>query len=491
MQHKISTNGGCLKQKKLHLHSQKIVTMKKANLLTAILLIVFYTLSGQPTIKSTESLGTIFGIVTACETGLPIQDVTVKAIGTQQFTTETDATGYYEMIVEDGIYNVEFTHVGYDTITILDTTVLEGGMTEINIVMTEISYAPINVVATLDESETTCFLTWEMDQKDLQYYVVAKISDFSPCDSPYNGIFTMVQVASSYDFTFSNPGFYAFAVKAVYDCGESEWAYSNIFSLRLGKQIAFNVNLCENQIPENSEITLTGKNCPWNTYDSIADANESIVFDNITEGYYDLQINHPRYITYQLDSVSLFADTTINIQLTQNLNSPSNLYVDTLTNIATWNAPIVSADSAEIKNYYVFLDDILIDSVDANQLTYAFLELTTGKSYTACIEAKYACGLSNSTCYVWESQLLPINNNQETELINIFPNPAKNHITITSAFPISQIKINNYSGQVVFNSIFDGVKSQKINTSIYPSGVYLVEIFTDKKVVSKKIVISQ
>lgn len=165
------------------------------------------------------------------------------------------------------------------------------------------------------------------------------------------------------------------------------------------------------------------------------------------------------------------------------------MFVDTLSNIATWDEPIVFADSAEILNYYIFLDEVLIDSVNTNQLSYTFLELTTGQSYNACIEAKYACGLSDPICYLWESQLLSINANQIIGLINVFPNPAKDYITITSASPITNIRITNYVGQEVFNNRINKSTIQKINTGNFKPGIYLIEVATDGKVLTKKIII--
>ena len=74
------------------------------------------------------------------------------------------------------------------------------------------------------------------------------------------------------------------------------------------------------------------------------------------------------------------------------------------------------------------------------------------------------------------------------EAINIYPNPAKNSITIANNGNehIDQITIYNALGAVVFkaNSI-----QNSIDTSNFKTGVYLVQLISDKKSLTKKLII--
>ncbi|MBI9038877.1 MAG: T9SS type A sorting domain-containing protein [Bacteroidales bacterium] len=63
----------------------------------------------------------------------------------------------------------------------------------------------------------------------------------------------------------------------------------------------------------------------------------------------------------------------------------------------------------------------------------------------------------------------------------IFPNPATHEINISSSQTINNILILNNLGQVVYKG-----KSEKINTSNFNSGIYIVRIKTDKGITTKK-----
>ena len=68
--------------------------MKNINLLILAALISFNSLYGQSIIlnnPNTTLQGTLYGVVNNCDTGEPMQNVTIKAIGSQQFVAETDA----------------------------------------------------------------------------------------------------------------------------------------------------------------------------------------------------------------------------------------------------------------------------------------------------------------------------------------------------------------------------------------------------------------
>jgi len=68
--------------------------------------------------------------------------------------------------------------------------------------------------------------------------------------------------------------------------------------------------------------------------------------------------------------------------------------------------------------------------------------------------------------------------------INIYPNPAKDFVNITSQNEIIEITVINFVGQSVYRG-----KNKIINTSNYKQGIYFVKIRTNKGVFTKKLTI--
>lgn len=63
------------------------------------------------------------GYVTDAATGFAIHEVMVKA---GEHVTYTNDNGYYELPLEEGVYNVKFQRNGYQTVIVEDTTAVEG-----------------------------------------------------------------------------------------------------------------------------------------------------------------------------------------------------------------------------------------------------------------------------------------------------------------------------------------------------------------------------
>ncbi len=471
--------------------------MKINNLIISMFIVVILSFAAQSqTIKSENELYMLSGHITNNCTGNALPAVSVVATGIQQYTTETDDNGYYELMMDNGTYDIEIIKNGYDTSRVLNLPVVSN--IQIDTQLTAIYYAPINVVATVNESETICYFTWEMPfnknfaNKDLINFRVAIVSYFSPCNDPSSGILTPISgVDNSYDVTDWSSGYYAFAVKAIYSCGESEWSYSNTFSVKLGNEILLSVDLCNSSSPDSTIVTLFGKDCPWKVYDTSADSVGNIIFGNITEGHYDINIAHNGYSTINYNSVPLFADTVMSTSLTQNMLPPQNMYVDSTTNTAYWEKPVVTSDSSKVKMYYIFLDNLLMDTTNSEIKSYTFSGLNYNQTYNTCIEAVYDCGSSEKVCYTWKSQLLSINENSQNKSIVIYPNPAKDVITIESVVLLKQISIINSFGKEVYNVDVNKETQAVINTNNYKSGLYIVKITTETGLINKNLIISK
>ncbi len=72
--------------------------------------------------------------------------------------------------------------------------------------------------------------------------------------------------------------------------------------------------------------------------------------------------------------------------------------------------------------------------------------------------------------------------------ISIYPNPAKDVVNINSEYRVNNIKVFNFTGQVIADTEVTN-KITQINTSQFESGVYLFQIETDKGITSRRIVI--
>ncbi len=72
--------------------------------------------------------------------------------------------------------------------------------------------------------------------------------------------------------------------------------------------------------------------------------------------------------------------------------------------------------------------------------------------------------------------------------MNIFPNPADGHFTITSSVNLTQVRIMNLTGMVL-QEFSTTEKYLRLNTSQLPEGVYFIESVSDKNVLINKLII--
>jgi len=82
--------------------------------------------------------------------------------------------------------------------------------------------------------------------------------------------------------------------------------------------------------------------------------------------------------------------------------------------------------------------------------------------------------------------------NENTDIqdnVSLYPNPGKNYLNIKSEFDIESISIYNMSGEMVFKKNNLKETNVKYDISTFKSGVYLINIKTAVRVISKKIVI--
>ena len=78
---------------------------------------------------------------------------------------------------------------------------------------------------------------------------------------------------------------------------------------------------------------------------------------------------------------------------------------------------------------------------------------------------------------------------ENSQIINIFPNPTSEYINIESINNIDEIRIFDIQSRVVFSESINS-KTKKINISNFSTGVYITEIVTNNIVIRKEFVIS-
>ena len=78
---------------------------------------------------------------------------------------------------------------------------------------------------------------------------------------------------------------------------------------------------------------------------------------------------------------------------------------------------------------------------------------------------------------------------ENSQIINVFPNPTSEYINIESVNNIDEIRIFDIQSRVVFSENINS-KTKKINISNFSTGVYITEIVTNNIVIRKEFVIS-
>lgn len=103
-----------------------------------------------------------------------------------------------------------------------------------------------------------------------------------------------------------------------------------------------------------------------------------------------------------------------------------------------------------------------------------------------CLYSDFSFNESIDDCYT--PLYTGLEENQIQNNISLYPNPAKERLYINTSIPIKQMTICNLLGQEIqkYNNL---ETTSSINISGLNEGVYFVKIYTEKVVLSKKIVV--
>ena len=103
-----------------------------------------------------------------------------------------------------------------------------------------------------------------------------------------------------------------------------------------------------------------------------------------------------------------------------------------------------------------------------------------------CLYSDFSFNESIDDCYT--PLYTGLEENQIQNNISLYPNPTKERVYINTSIPIKKITISNLLGQEIKNYNTSQVKSS-IDISELNKGIYFVKIYTEKVVLSKKIVV--
>jgi hypothetical protein len=140
----------------------------------------------------------------------------------------------------------------------------------------------------------------------------------------------------------------------------------------------------------------------------------------------------------------------------------------------------------ELLGYNVYRDGDVIDQ-NVIETTYTDTDLTAGNTYTYYVTAVYDEGESGPSNEV--SIEIPVGINEIHEKsFTMYPNPANGILYINSDSELISVKMINYTGQTVFNTVASG-NEVKINSDNFAAGVYVIQVETISGITSQKLII--
>jgi photosystem II stability/assembly factor-like uncharacterized protein len=104
---------------------------------------------------------------------------------------------------------------------------------------------------------------------------------------------------------------------------------------------------------------------------------------------------------------------------------------------------------------------------------------------------KVIIGAQDGKVLIRQNIPLSINPNSITELINLYPNPTKDKINIETENNIENIMISDVTGKIVFTIFLNNLtRNYQVDLTNYAKGIYLLNIKTNKKIITKKVVLN-
>ena len=232
--------------------------------------------------------------------------------------------------------------------------------------------------------------------------------------------------------------------------------------------------------------------CPWSIHESSGNASTyDLGFLSDMPGNIDFRSSYYHEQLLANNTRNYFANYYSNIAGVKtfgNYNNDSISVVILNMNDQAYNYEVFhnetssSAEELQINTNSLNIQQSFADVIDANctQLLVFNSNGEIAKKYTYC--------LGNDYPVLTEYQITTFANNN-TKQLNIFPNPFKNNINLTLN-KSNIVNIYNNLGVRVFSK---NIKSDlhKIDLSFLDSGIYIIEVYSDKYKVYRNIIIKK
>jgi hypothetical protein len=155
--------------------------------------------------------------------------------------------------------------------------------------------------------------------------------------------------------------------------------------------------------------------------------------------------------------------------------------------------------SRELSGYNIYRNEnggeyALIDFSTDVTYTDPVDGLIPGTNYCYMISAVWSSetdlcesAFSNEACELWTSITDP---NANSGSFNLYPNPANDHVYITTSGDLKRVTVYNALGQLVMDEITTG-KQYELSTATYTIGVYMVRVATAAGVTTRTLTIQR
>lgn len=198
--------------------------------------------------------------------------------------------------------------------------------------------------------------------------------------------------------------------------------------------------------------------------------------------------NNNNTINCERDEGGVSSNNAISNTMTQELITCTTLYSPLQTNLShAYNSDYMPF---EAKGYTItgFYETIESNNQHTVSDTYANLDpvyiFNVGKATVGALQHFAVATITNNLLSTNESTV-----QKSAEAIRIYPNPAKDLITVEFQQKVKQFKVE--INDMVGNMVLQVENQEKINTSGLKNGVYTILIKTDKGNTSKKIIINK
>jgi photosystem II stability/assembly factor-like uncharacterized protein len=152
----------------------------------------------------------------------------------------------------------------------------------------------------------------------------------------------------------------------------------------------------------------------------------------------------------------------------------------------SWQVPNFDPGSETLLGYNIYRDGLKLNAAVIVSLSYTDYALNPGE-YNYCVKALYNLGESLGDCQLLDVAVSVPALNGDGNMV-VYPNPARDLVTIKAKTSISDISLYDYSGREVYHSAGNN------NIVIMPvsglaSGLYFLRVSTAKRIVNTKLVI--